>query len=122
MFVIDKQFSLIEQGLQCFGIDFAPSSGCESRPFIELNGAENTSKSLLVTKMIQAIVDAQQADIPVIFNRTNQNIDVTIIPTGFAIGVLTSGTTGLPKLVFHRLKTVKTHQKRLADGCFVITQ
>lgn len=103
MFVIDKQFSLIEQGLQWFGIDFAPSSGCEGRTVIELNGAENTSNSPLVSKMIQAIVDAQQADIPVIFNRTNQNIDVTSIPTGFAIGLLTSGTTGLPKLVFHRL-------------------
>ncbi|WP_434940382.1 AMP-binding protein [Shewanella sp. HL-SH8] len=103
MFVIDEQFLLIEPGLQCCGIDFTPSADCKSKSFIELNGAADNATSPLVSKMIQAMVDAQQADIPVIFNRTNQDIDDSNLPTGFAIGLLTSGTTGQPKLVFHRL-------------------
>lgn len=103
MFVIDERFCLLEQGLEFIGKDFAPTSCNDNRALIELNGTIAPSGRPLVSQMITAIIDAQHADIPVIFNRTSQAIDINSLPSGFAIGLLTSGTTGQPKLVFHSL-------------------
>lgn len=57
----------------------------------------------LVSKMLHALYVGQHLDIPVIFNRTNQQINFHNIPKKFSVGLFTSGTTGTPKLIFHLL-------------------
>ncbi len=104
MFTIPRGFTLVEQGSQ-FGSDsFQPQPYLQGRKFIEITAGSTTNGKPLVKEMIQAIIDGQTANIPVIFNRTQQEINLDELPEHFAVGLLTSGTTGKPKLVFHRLE------------------
>ncbi|MFB2760724.1 AMP-binding protein [Shewanella xiamenensis] len=68
----------------------------------------------LVSKMLHALYVGQHLDIPVIFNRTNQQINFHNIPKKFSVGLFTSGTTGTPKLIFHLLSDLlpRTNQSK----------
>ncbi|WP_413736080.1 AMP-binding protein [Shewanella sp. BJSY2023SW005] len=109
MFTIPRDFTLIEKGTRFDSKKFH-SQQCPKAPkFIEITAQATEVRQYLVKDMIQAIITGQAANIPVIFNRTQQEIDIATLPEHFAIGLLTSGTTGKPKLVFHRLDRLLPH-------------
>jgi len=81
--------------------------------YIEVLYESGSDNKHIVSKMINAIIAAQLADVPVIFNRSNIAIADKNIPTEFCVGLFTSGTTGLPKLIFHKLaKILPKNSKR----------
>lgn len=80
MFTIPRGFTLVEQGSQ-FGSDsFQPQHYLQGRKFIEITAGSTTNGKPLVKEMIQAIIDGQTANIPVIFNRTQQEINLDELP------------------------------------------
>lgn len=64
----------------------------------------------LVARMLIALLYAEQHQVPVIFNRTAQPLNLTTLASGFTIGLLTSGTTGQPKLISHPLADIMPKQ------------
>ncbi len=60
------------------------------------------SAPLLVKAMVNAIHLGHQLDKPVIFLRDNRTPIPDALPDKFCVGLQTSGTTGVPKLVFHQ--------------------
>ncbi|MBO1256012.1 acyl--CoA ligase [Alteromonas sp. 5E99-2] len=84
--------------------------------YIELSGTTHNRKQSLVAQMLQAIVDGIAADIPVIFNRSGQTMDIEELPAEFCIGLFTSGTTGPAKLVFHVLHDLMPTNKRKSEA------
>ncbi|MGL4474613.1 MAG: hypothetical protein ACRCT7_09175, partial [Shewanella sp.] len=87
-------------------IALAPSStgvGSLAKPRCSTPASSTASSTPIVALMIQALHYAESNNIPLILNRTQQALDIHSVPKHFAIGLLTSGTTGQPKLVFHAL-------------------
>ena len=107
MFTLTKNFILREHNQNYFGLDFQPQHVPSSDDVIMLCHKQLAStRSNVVAAIIQGIVDAQLANIPLILNRTGQSLADSTIPNEFCIGLFTSGTTGTPKLVFHALSTI----------------
>ncbi|WP_240778867.1 AMP-binding protein [Shewanella sp. SNU WT4] len=89
-------------------IALAPSGiavgvGSLAKPRCSTPVSSTASTTPIVALMIQAMHYAESNNIPLILNRTQQALDIHSVPKHFAIGLLTSGTTGQPKLVFHAL-------------------
>lgn len=100
-------FCLLEQG-KCRGLAdliAAEVPTGTSPTFLEVKTTADNSSDV-VFQIITALLYAQQLNIPVILNRTSQQLDLSALPTGFSIGLLTSGTTGKPKLVFHAASAI----------------
>lgn len=104
MFTIPHGFTLIEGGTHFDNKAFRSQQYSKTPKFIEVTGKTTEDKQYQVKDIIQAIIDGQAANVPVILNRTQQDLDIATLPDHFVIGLLTSGTTGKPKLVFHKLE------------------
>ncbi|NRA61816.1 MAG: AMP-binding protein [Psychrobium sp.] len=102
-FIISSEFQLFEPDtlskISALNTNFLLTDN----KYIEVLYESGSSNKHIVSKMINAIIAAQLADVPVIFNRTNIAIANKEFPTAFCVGLFTSGTTGLPKLVFHKM-------------------
>lgn len=117
MFSPDSAFKLIEQGQTFEPKDFNVSTDVAQINYIELSISHDKPNQIIVVNILQAILDGTAADVPVIFNRTGQFIEHEPIPSKFCIGLFTSGTTGLPKLVFHSLQDVMPRNRKKSENC-----
>ncbi|ABE56384.1 Acyl-CoA synthetases (AMP-forming)/AMP-acid ligases II-like protein [Shewanella denitrificans OS217] len=110
------EFTLIENE-RCFtSADFIPQQRSSASAYIEVKYQPTSTNSLIVSAMLQALVNAQAYGIPVIFNRTSQDIELSELPEGCAVGILTSGTTGAPKLVYHQLEALLPKNTKVSDA------
>lgn len=106
-FKLPEAFVLIEEGQQWAASELSSIPPFDSsQSFLSLDYTHFHQGDALVYHMIQALLIAQAADIPLIFNRTGQAIDAATLPKGLSIGLLTSGTTGTPKVQFHSLESI----------------
>ncbi|WP_370460948.1 AMP-binding protein [Paraglaciecola sp. L1A13] len=116
MFLQSGSFKLIEHGESYEAKDFSYSKAPSLMEYIELSGTRHNSQQNLVVQMLQAIIDGISANIPVIFNRSNQGVNFDKLPKEFCIGLFTSGTTGPAKLVFHFLHDLMPNNKRKSEA------
>lgn len=117
MFSQGSAFKLIEQSQEFEAKDFVCSTDIAQTNYIELSISNDKPNQTIVASMFQAIVDGTAADVPVIFNRTGQSIEHELIPSKFCIGLFTSGTTGLPTLVFHSLQDLMPTNRKKNENC-----
>jgi len=101
---ISSDFQLIEPNKSHEFSDFEPCMTKSDSRYIELKFDQSSNNERIVSQMINAMLTAQQADIPIIFVRSSDSYDKKKLPTNFCVGLFTSGTTGSPKLVFHQMR------------------
>ena len=112
-FIISSEFQLFEPDTLSEISDFNANFLLTDNKYIEILYESGSDNKHIVSKMINAIKAAQLADVPVIFNRSDIAIAEKEIPIGFCVGLFTSGTTGLPKLIFHKMtKILPRNSKR----------
>lgn len=106
-FFLPERFVLIEEG-ECWGSERFHSMVTSSlqESFLNINYSNFKSGTNLIATMILSLLKGQKYNIPVVFNRTGQVITSQLIPERFCIGMLTSGTTGEPKLITHVLEDI----------------
>jgi acyl-coenzyme A synthetase/AMP-(fatty) acid ligase len=106
-FKLPDAFTLIEEGKKSTA-SLLNSIQCPAQkvPFLMLDHTQFGAHDGLVYHLIQALLIAQEANIPLILNRTGQAIESSTLPSTFQIGLLTSGTTGTPKVQCHTLESI----------------
>lgn len=103
--IIPESFKLIEQD-RIWQLDKFHDLSANAPSFLLMDFTQQDPNAAVVFKMISSLLVAQKNNIPIIFNRTGQEVVLSEIPKSFCIGLFTSGTTGKPKLIFHKLESI----------------
>lgn len=103
-------FTLIEDGKVWQDVELDISDSVVSdfiyQPYVGQPLTASEAAAGQVKQMILSLLKGQKYKVPVIFDRTGQLDHSAPKGLGFSVGLLTSGTTGQPKLVFHNVAKV----------------